>query len=30
VVLVVGVLIVVINASTDALRAWIDPRLREG
>lgn len=29
VVLVVGVLIVLINACTDALRAWIDPRLRE-
>lgn len=28
VVLVVGVLIVAINAATDALRAWIDPRLR--
>lgn len=30
VVLVVGVLIVLINAATDALRAWIDPRLRDG
>ena len=30
VVLVVGALIVLINALTDALRAWIDPRLREG
>ncbi|HEY2346806.1 MAG TPA: ABC transporter permease subunit [Xanthomonadaceae bacterium] len=30
VVLVVGALIVAINATTDALRAWIDPRLREG
>lgn len=29
VVLVVGALIVAINATTDALRAWIDPRLRE-
>ena len=29
VVLVVGALIVAINALTDALRAWIDPRLRE-
>ncbi|MEO5596236.1 MAG: ABC transporter permease subunit [Lysobacteraceae bacterium] len=29
VVLVVGALIVLINAATDALRAWIDPRLRE-
>ncbi|MBS0576287.1 MAG: ABC transporter permease subunit [Proteobacteria bacterium] len=28
VVLVVGVLIVAINAITDALRAWLDPRLR--
>jgi oligopeptide transport system permease protein len=28
VVLVVGALIVLINALTDALRAWIDPRLR--
>jgi len=28
VVLVVGALIVAINAATDALRAWIDPRLR--
>jgi oligopeptide transport system permease protein len=30
VVLVVGALIVSINALTDALRAWIDPRLRDG
>jgi oligopeptide transport system permease protein len=29
VVLVVGALIVLINALTDALRAWIDPRLRD-
>jgi len=29
VVLVVGALIVLINAMTDALRAWIDPRLRD-
>lgn len=29
VVLVVGALIVLINAATDGLRAWIDPRLRE-
>jgi oligopeptide transport system permease protein len=29
VVLVVGALIVTINAMTDGLRAWIDPRLRE-
>ena len=29
VVLVVGVLIVAINAITDALRAWLDPRLRQ-
>ncbi|HTA65559.1 MAG TPA: ABC transporter permease subunit, partial [Xanthomonadaceae bacterium] len=30
VVLVVGTLIVLINAMTDALRAWIDPRLQAG
>lgn len=30
VVLVVGALIVLINALTDALRTWIDPRLRDG
>jgi oligopeptide transport system permease protein len=30
VVLVVGALIVLINALTDALRASIDPRLRDG
>lgn len=29
VVLVVGALIVLINAMTDALRAWIDLRLRD-
>ena len=29
VVLVVGALIVAINALVDALRAWMDPRLRE-
>jgi ABC-type dipeptide/oligopeptide/nickel transport system permease component len=27
--LVVGALIVVINALVDALRAWMDPRLRD-